>query len=73
MFDLIVHADWSVNTPKRWAVVARKESGRWHLSDAEPASFDRADARAKVAAQVTLCKAAFPQLHRTPLYWQATA
>lgn len=37
MFDLIVHADWSVNTPKRWAAVARKEGRSWHLSDAEPA------------------------------------
>jgi hypothetical protein len=37
MFDVIVHADWSVNTPKRWAVVARKVAGRWHVNDAEPA------------------------------------
>jgi hypothetical protein len=37
MFDMIVHADWSVNTSKRWAAVARREGGHWHLSDAEPA------------------------------------
>jgi hypothetical protein len=37
MFDLIVHADWSVNTAKRWVAIATKEGERWHLSDAEPA------------------------------------
>lgn len=37
MFDVIVHADWSVNTPKRWAVVARKGAGHWNITDAEPA------------------------------------
>lgn len=37
MFDLIVHADWSVSSAKRWAVVTRKEEGRWLLCDAEPA------------------------------------
>lgn len=37
MVDLIVHADWSVNAPKRWAAVAMSEGGRWRVSDAEPA------------------------------------
>lgn len=37
MFDLIVHSDWSVDRRKRWAVVARREGGRWDLSDAEEA------------------------------------
>lgn len=38
MFDVLVHADWSANLPKRWAVTAERIRDGWFISSPEPAS-----------------------------------
>lgn len=36
MFDILYHADWSVDPGKRWAAVARREGGGWRVDGPGP-------------------------------------